>query len=120
MKIIVYEDRMLERLHMEHIIRKTRPEAELTAFAKTADALSYVKKHQPEVAFISVEHADGRGFFLIKKVKKISPNTNVIAVASRYRFLEELNALRISGYVTEDFTEERVEEEMACLRYACS
>lgn len=105
---------------MEHTIRKTSPKAELSTFAKTTEALEYVREHQPEVAFVSVENVDGRGFFLIKKMKKISPNTNVIVVASRYRFLEELNELRISGYVTEDFTEEKVNEEMACLRYVCT
>lgn len=105
---------------MERTIRKTCPAAEVTAFAKTADAFTYVEKHQPEVAFISIENADGRGFFLIKKIKKALPDTNVIVVASRYRFLEELNELRISGYVTDEFTEEKVNEEMACLRYACT
>lgn len=87
-------------------------------FKDTQAVLDYVAEHQPEVAFISTENEDGRGYFLIKRMKYLSPRTNVIAVASTYRYLKELTELRVSGYVTEKFTKEAVHEEMENLRYA--
>lgn len=105
---------------MKKVIRETEPDADIRTFAKTGETLDFVAENQPEVAFISVENTDGRGYFLIKKMKSLSPQTNVIAVASRCRFEQELMSLRISGYVTERFTNEIVREEMANLRYAAS
>lgn len=64
-----------------------------------------------------MEQADGRGFFLIKELRNASPRTNVIAVAQEYRFGAELMKLRISGYVTQGLTKEKVIEEMENLRY---
>ena len=102
---------------MKKVISETEPDAEIFAFAELEKTLSYVKMNQPEVAFISVENTDGRGYFLIKKMKSLSPHTNVIAVASQYRFEQELMSLRISGYVTEKLTRNIVLDEMANLRY---
>lgn len=103
---------------MAHVIRETTKGAEVHVFKDTQAALDYVAAQQPEVAFISTENEDGRGYFLIKRMKYLSPRTNVIAVANEYRYLKELTELRVSGYVTEKFTREAVNEEMENLRYA--
>ena len=103
---------------MARVIRGINKGAEIHVFKETQDALDYVAEHRPEVAFISTENEDGRGYFLIKRMKYLSPRTNVIAVASEYRYLKELTELRVSGYVTEGITKETVSEEMENLRYA--
>lgn len=118
-KIMVFEDNKWQRRQMTKTISEIEPQAEITAFEKTADALEYAQSCYPDIAFISKENADARGYFLLKKVRKQSPGTNVIAVASRYRFLPELYHLRISGYIVEEMTPQKVREEMQNLRYAC-
>ncbi len=102
---------------MTTVIRKSSPGGEVIAFEGTEEALQYVEQNLPEVAFISMENTDGRGYFLTKRVRKLSPRTNVVAVASEYRYAQQLMKLRISGYVTDELTEERVSEEIANLRY---
>lgn len=114
---MIYEDDWKHRFRMMHVIRQAQPEAEVHAFKDMEEAVSYAEKVQPEAAFISVEQADGRGYFLIKKLRNLTPRTNVVAVAKECRFGAELMKLRISGYVTQELTKEKVIEEMENLRY---
>ena len=102
---------------MEYVIRNAQPDAEVYVCKRTNDALAYAESVYPQAAFISVQHKDGRGYFLIKKLKHLSPRTNVIAVSEKYRFEAELMKLRISGYITEGITREKVLDEMEHLRY---
>lgn len=118
MKIVIYDDNWKTRRRMVHIIREINKGAEIHVFKETQDVLDYVAEHHPEVAFISTENEDGRGYFLIKRMRYLTPRTNVIAVANEYRYLKELTELRVSGYVTEGITKEAVCEEMKNLRYA--
>lgn len=102
---------------MEYVIRNAQPDADVCVCKRTDDALVYAEKMHPQAAFISVQHKDGRGYFLIKKLKLLAPRTNVIAVSETYRFEAELMKLRISGYITEGITREKVLDEMEHLRY---
>lgn len=102
---------------MMRVIRKVQPGVRIVFFQAAADALEYAHENLPEVAFISVEQEDGGGYFLIKKLRKLTPRTNIIAVSREYRFEAELMKLRISGYVTQEFTGEKVLDEMRNLRY---
>ena len=89
-KIMVFEDNRWQRRKMTKTISEIEPQAEITAFEKTTDALNYAQSCSPDIAFISMENADARGYFLLKKIRKQSPRTNIIAVSSRYRFLPEI------------------------------
>lgn len=102
---------------MKHVIHNAQPSAEVCVWKRTKDALIYAENMHPEAAFISVQHEDGRGYFLIKKLKLLSPRTNVIAVSEQYRLEAELMKLRISGYITEGITREKVLDEIEHLRY---
>lgn len=118
-KIMVFEDNRWQRRKMTKTISEIELQAEITAFEKTTDALNYAQSCSPDIAFISMENADARGYFLLKKIRKQSPRTNIIAVSSRYRFLPEIYNLRISGYIVEEMTPQKVTEEMQNLRFAC-
>lgn len=117
LNIIVFEDDQGRRDSMEKVIVKSKPEACIVTFATSDMLLEFAKKTNPEVAFISIESADGRGYFTVKALKKISPKTNVIVIASQCRYMQELIHLRISGYVTGELTKDIVTEELANLRY---
>lgn len=105
---------------MAKVIRETDPDAYVDAFETTNSVLEFAGQNYPKVAFISMENADGRGYFLVKELRKVSPRTNVIAVARQCRFMQELMHLRVSGYVTDELTSDIVAEELANLRYECS
>lgn len=116
-KVMIYEEDRRKRWHMMRVIRQAQPGVSLYGFRDAAQAIQFAEQEKPEAAFISLENEDGRGYFLIKKLRRVSPRTNVIAVSGTYRFEAELMRLRISGYVTEAFTREKVIDEMENLRY---
>lgn len=105
---------------MAKVIRETEPDASVDAFETTNSALEFASHTYPKVAFISIENKDGRGYFLVKELKRMSPRTNVIVVARQYCFMQELMNLRVSGYVTGELTKDIVADELANLRYECS
>ena len=119
LKIVLFEDDKKRRWKMSVIIRQTRSGAEVISFEKPEAVLQYVEENRPEIAFISAENADGRGYFLIKKIRQLSPQTNIIAVAREYRFAQEMLKLRVSGYVTGKFTVKKVIDELQNLRFQC-
>lgn len=119
LKIVLFEDDKKRRWKMSVIIRQTRSGAEVIPFEKPEAVLQYVEENRPEIAFISAENADGRGYFLIKKIRQLSPQTNIIAVAREYRFAQEMLKLRVSGYVTGKFTVKKVIDELQNLRFQC-
>ena len=102
---------------MAKVIRDTKPDAYIELFETTDAVLQFATKNHTDVAFISMENDDGRGFFLVKELKVISPRTNVIAVAQHYHFMQAMNRLRVSGYITETLTTDIVADELANLRY---
>ena len=119
LKIVLFEDDKKRWWKMSVIIRQTRAGAEVIPFEKPEAVLQYVEENRPEIAFISAENADGRGYFLIKKIRQLSPQTNIIAVAREYRFAQEMMKLRVSGYVTGKFTMKKVIDELQNLRFQC-
>lgn len=115
---MVFEDNRIRRQKIINIVQEAEPYAEVHVFEQTVDALEYVQQARPEVAFISMEPEDGRGYFLVKKLSKMIPKINIIAVAKEYRYAQELMRLRVSGYISGDLTLESAKEELANLRYS--
>lgn len=111
----IEKKRFGDRVHVEYEIAVK----EVIPFEKPEAVLQYVEENRPEIAFISAENADGRGYFLIKKIRQLSPQTNIIAVAREYRFAQEMMKLRVSGYVTGKFTLKKVIDELQNLRFQC-
>lgn len=120
LNIIVFDENKGQRNKMTKVIRESEPNAYVDAFETTNSVLEFAGQTYPEVAFISVENVDGRGYFLVKELKRISPKTNVIVVARQYSFMQELIKLRVSGYVTDELTKDIVTDELANLRYEYS
>lgn len=120
LNIIVFDNNEERRDRVIRVIRETEPNAYINAFETIQSVLKYAGQTHPQVAFISMENVDGSGYFLAKELKKISPRTNVVAVAQQCRFMQELMTLRVSGYVTDELTKDIVADELANLRYECS
>lgn len=117
MRIVVFEEDRGRQQRMLRVIREAEPDADIMAFEQSVQLLEYANRYHPQAAFISVEQSDGKGLFLVKKLSRLSPKTNVIAMAREYRFAKELMNLRISGYIVEELTKDLVAEEMNNLRY---
>lgn len=117
LNVVIFDEDRKRRSRLKKMVQETKPETVVRDFEALDRILAYVGANFSEVAFINMENADGGGFFLTKKLRELSPRTNVIAVSDDCRYAQELMKLRISGYITGKMTKERVMEELENLRY---
>ena len=104
---------------MRRIISEAEPQEDVTMVLTAEGLLSYIDKIVPEVIFIHMDNRGNDGYFLIKRLRNRLSQVNVIIVAEKYQYVQELLKLRISGYVIGELTGERVKEELLNLRYHC-
>ncbi len=116
LSILIYDEDSKLRMKTADIIMQVYKEddcdIELYSFDDPDKAVLCAADGSIETAFISVEDKSGRGFYLTKKLRKLDPQINLISMASRLRFGQELISLRISGYILGERTKEKIMEEL--------
>lgn len=116
LSILIYDEDRALRTKTEDIIMQVYKEddydVDLYSFDDPDKAVLCAVDGSIETAFISVEDRYGRGFYLAKKLKKLDPQINLISMASKLRFGQELINLRISGYILGERTREKILDEL--------
>ena len=116
LSILIYdEDRTLRVKTADMIMQAYREDdcdVDLYIFDDPDKAVLCASEGSIETAFISVEDRLGRGFYLTKKLRNMDPQINLISMASRLRFGQELINLRISGYILGERTKEKILDEL--------
>ena len=116
LSILIYDEDAKLRVKTADIIMQVYKDdncdIDLYSFDNPDEAMLCATDGSIETAFISVEDKYGRGFYLVKKLRKLDPQINLISMASKLRFGHELIDLRISGYILGDRTKEKILEEL--------
>lgn len=116
LSILIYDENSKLRMKTADIITEAYKEdncdVELYSFDNPDEAVLCATDGSIETAFISVEDKLGRGFYLVRKLKNIDPQINLISMASKLRFGHELINLRISGYILGERTKEKILDEL--------
>ncbi len=116
MKILAADDEKLALDQLTEVIRKVRPEAEITGFQNSGELLQYAKNHAYDVAFLDVEMGAVDGLSVAKQLKIWYPKVNIVFVTAYNEYMEQAIRLRMSGYVRKPVTEEAIREELENLR----
>ena len=102
---IILEDTVKMCLSMDQIDR-------VQGFIKSKDALDYLEQNPVDVALLDINMPDMRGIELAKRVKDISPNTDVIFLTGYSQYALEAFSVRASGYLLKPVTKEMLSEEL--------
>lgn len=116
MNIIVVDDERLALEMARKAVVKVAPDAEVTAFESTIEALNYAKENKVDVAFLDIEMTEMNGLALAKRLKDIRGETNVIFVTGYSEFMGNAFDMHASGYVLKPINPERVKKEIENLR----
>ena len=116
MKIIAVDDERIALEGLLYAIREAAPEAVVCGFRYPEEALSYIREHGCDVAFLDVEMTDMSGVELAHLLKQINPDINLIFSTGFEQYRKEAFELHSSGYITKPVTAEKVKRELADLR----
>jgi len=116
--VIIYDENQQQRQKLEQLLYETGVPTEIYSFDEPEQVLDHVRSEMVDAAFISMEDTYGRGFFLLKELRRMEREMNLIAVADECRYGMELMKARISGYIIGEPTQENILEELRNLRYS--
>lgn len=117
MKIIALDDEDIMLEHLCDCIREAEPEAEVIPFKKSSEVLEYAKKGRIDIAFLDIEMRGMLGTELAKKLKTISPKTNIIFATGYKEYQGEAFDMHVSGYLMKPINTQKVRKELNELRF---
>lgn len=115
-RVLVVDDEQLIREGSAKVIQDSMPHAEIVKCGSSAEALEEVQKKPFDVAFLDIEMPNMNGVELAKRIKKVSPDTNIIFSTAYPQYAGEAFGLHASGYVTKPLNKDKVEAELKELR----
>ena len=107
MRIMCVDDEPLALQMLELSVKKAKPDAEVSAFRKPRELLEAAKQNGCDIAFLDIHMRGMNGVELAKELKAVNPKMNII-YAMR---------LHASGYIMKPVTKEKIERELADLRF---
>ena len=117
MKILCVDDEPLALEMLEGAVREAQPEADIKAFRRQSELLAEAEASGCDIAFLDIHMRGVNGVELAKKLKQINPKMNIIFVTGFDEYAAQAMKLHASGYIMKPVTKEKVEEELADLRF---
>ena len=117
MRILCVDDEPLMLKMLEMAIKEARPDAELTAHSKQSDLLEDARQNGCDIAFLDIHMRGMNGVELAKELKTVNPKMNIIFVTGFSEYAGEAMSLHASGYIMKPVSREKIEHELADLRF---
>lgn len=119
MKFLTVDDEQAALDILNRALLEAQPDAELQSFSYISEALAQVqeKDFHPDVAFLDIEMPGMSGLEAAKRIREISPRTNIVFVTAYSDYALDAFPLHPSGYLVKPATAEKVRLELSNLRY---
>ena len=114
MRIYVIDDEPAVLKASEQVIRRALPDAEVTAFLSSVEALKALNSlsDPPDVCFCDIEMPGINGLEFALRLKQISPETKIIFVTAYSEYALEAFRIHANGYILKPMNAVRVLEEI--------
>lgn len=117
MRTLIVDDKQLAVNALVSTMNEIDPEGTHAGLISSREALSYLKSHDIDVAFLDIEMPDMNGLLLAKEMKEISPNINIIFVTGHIEYAYDSYKLFASGYLMKPASAEEIKVALDNLRY---
>ena len=117
MRIMCVDDEPLALQMLESSVKKAKPDAEVSAFRKPRELLDAAKQSGCDIAFLDIHMRGMNGVELAKELKAVNPKMNIIFVTGFSDYTGDAMSLHASGYIMKPVNKEKVERELADLRF---
>ncbi len=117
MRMLCVDDEPLMLKMLEMAIKEAKPDADVTAYRYQDELLEDAKKNGCDIAFLDIHMRGMNGVELAKELKAVNPKMNIIFVTGFSEYAGEAMNLHASGYIMKPVTKEKVQAELADLRF---
>lgn len=115
--VIMVDDRKVVLTGGLPILEEALPNANITGFTNTKEAIEYAKRNNVSLAFLDIEIRNMSGFDLCKILLEINPCTNVIFLTAYSDYSLDAWGTGASGFMLKPITVQGVKEQLNNLRY---
>lgn len=120
MNTLTVDDRQLAVNAMVGTLRELDPEGNHVGLISPEEAISYLRDHPVDVAFLDVEMPKMNGLLLAQEMTLLHPRINIVFVTGHTEYALDAYALYASGYLMKPASREDVEKCLAHLRHPAS
>ena len=117
MRILCVDDEELALQMLEMSVKKAKPDADVTAFDDQDELIEDAKKNGCDIAFLDIHMRGTNGVEVAKQLKEINPKMNIIFVTGFSEYAGDAMKLHASGYIMKPVNKQKVEKELADLRF---
>jgi transcriptional regulator with XRE-family HTH domain len=119
-RVIVLDDEKIILRGEMATLEKVMPNALITGFTNTDDAITYAKSNNIRIILSDIEMGDVNGIELSKEFLKINPRTNIIFLTAYADYSIDAWSTGASGFMVKPITEESLRKQLEHLRYPVS
>ena len=119
-RVIVLDDEKIILRGEMVTLEKVMPNALISGFTNTDDAITYAKSNNIRIIFSDIEMGDVNGIELSKEFLKINPRTNIIFLTAYADYSIDAWSTGASGFMVKPITEESLRKQLEHLRYPVS
>lgn len=98
-------------------VKKSAPDATVFGFGSAQAAIEAARETIPDTVFSDIRMRAESGIELAKHLIKLNPRVNIIFTTDFREYMEQALEMHVSGYFVKPVTPEKVQRELAHLRY---
>lgn len=98
-------------------LNKNSSVSEAVGFVSSKEALNYIKNHYIPVVLLDIRMPEMDGITLAEKILSINPKTNIIFVTTYSHYLPQAFSIHASGYIMKPLDKDKLNNEIANLRF---
>lgn len=115
--VIMVDDRKLILTGGLPILEEVMPEAIVTGFTNTDEAVEFAKANRVALAFLDIELRNTSGLELCRQLLNINPRTNVVYLTAYSDYALDAWSTGACGFMLKPITAKGVREQLGKLRY---
>lgn len=112
LNVLCVDDEKLMLQHLVSLCEKTGDVAEIHAFDRAQNALSWVKSHSCDLAMLDISLPDMNGITLAKRIQELSPDTDIVFVTGYPQYAVDSWAVHPKGYLLKPVTKKDLQEKL--------
>lgn len=118
--VIMVDDRKLFLSGALPILEEAMPDAIITGFNRSSEALEYAQVNRIALAFLDIEIGKTNGLDLCRALLAINPRTNVVYLTAHVEYSFDAWSTGASGFLLKPITPETLRAQLKNLRYPFS